>query len=165
MRLMLAIVGLLLMSVTGQGASEYPAPKEGEWIAHDFRFHTGEVVRGLRLHYTTVGDASRDPVLIIHGTAGSGAGMLTSSFAGELFGPRQPLDARQYFVILPDAIGAGKSSKPSDGLRAKFPSYDYDDMVRAEYALVTEGLGINLNPAVGARNEFAYNLGYRFRPG
>ena len=91
---------------------------------------------------TTIGEPSGQPVLILHGTAGSGTGMLTPSFAGELFGAGQPLDASKYFIILPDGVGAGKSSKPSDGLRAAFPDYDYDDMVAAQYALVTQGLGI-----------------------
>jgi homoserine O-acetyltransferase/O-succinyltransferase len=123
-------------------AADYPAPKEGEWVARDFRFHTGEVMPELRLHYRTIGEPSGQPVLILHGTAGSGARMLTPAFAGELFGPGQPLDASKYFIVLPDAIGAGKSSKPSDGLRGKFPKFNYDDMVTAQYLLVTEGLGI-----------------------
>jgi homoserine O-acetyltransferase len=123
-------------------AAEFPAPKEGQWMARDFRFHTGEVMPELRLHYRTVGDPSGEPVLILHGTAGSGAGMLTPAFAGELFGAGQALDASKYFIILPDAIGAGKSTKPSDGLRTKFPKYNYDDMVDAQYRLVAEGLGI-----------------------
>jgi homoserine O-acetyltransferase len=96
----------------------------------------------LHLHYITVGAPTGDPVLILHGTAGSGASMLTPGFAGVLFGPGQPLDAAKYFIILPDAIGAGGSSKPSDGLRTKFPRYDYADMVAAQHMLVTEGLGI-----------------------
>ena len=108
----------------------------------DFRFHTGAVLPELRLNYTTVGAPSGEPVLILHGTTGSGAGMLTPSFAGELFGPGQPLDASRYYVILPDAIGTGKSSKPSDGLRAGFPKYNYDDMVDAQYRLVKEHLGV-----------------------
>ena len=123
-------------------AADFPASKEADWTAHDFRFHTGEVAPELRIHYTTIGAPSGEPVLILHGTAGSGAGMLTPAFAGELFGPGQPLDATRYFIILPDAIGAGKSAKPSDGLRAKFPNYNYDDMVLAQYRLVTEGLGL-----------------------
>jgi homoserine O-acetyltransferase len=94
----------------------------------------------LRLHYTTVGAPTGEPVLILHGTTGSGAGMLTPVFAGELFGPRQPLDATRYYVILPDAIGHGKSSKPSDGLRASLPRYNYAGMVSAQYRLVTEHL-------------------------
>src|SRR5258705_13622468 len=120
-------VVLCLIALTA-AAAEYPAPKEGDWIARDFRFLTGEVMPELRLHYTTIGAPSGEPVLILHGTTGSGAGMLTGAFAGELLGPGQPLDASRYFVILPDAIGAGKSSKPSDGRRAKFPRYNYDDM-------------------------------------
>jgi homoserine O-acetyltransferase len=123
-------------------AADYPAPKEGQWTARDFKFHTGEVMPELRLHYRTVGDPSGEPVLILHGTSGSGASMLTPAFAGELFGAGQALDASKYFIILPDAIGAGKSSKPSDGLRARFPRYNYDDMVDAQHRLVTEGLGI-----------------------
>ncbi len=123
-------------------AADYPAPRPGEWTATDFRFHTGEVMPALRLHYTTIGDPSGEPVLILHGTAGSGAGLLSPAFAGELFGAGQPLDAAKYFIILPDAIGHGKSAKPSDGLRAKFPPYDYDDMVAAHYRLLAEGLGV-----------------------
>jgi homoserine O-acetyltransferase len=123
-------------------AADYPAPREGDWVARDFRFHTGEVMPELRLHYTTVGEPSGQPVLVLHGTAGSGATMLTADFAGELFGPGQALDASKYYIILPDALGAGKSTKPSDGLRAKFPRYNYDDMVAAQYRLVSEGLGI-----------------------
>src|SRR5262245_17909814 len=123
-------------------AADYPAPKEAVWIARDFRFHTGETLPILRLHYATVGAPSGEPVLILHGTAGSSANMLTKDFAGELFGPGQPLDAARYFIILPDALGTGKSTRPSDGLRARFPKYNYDDMVLAQYRLVTEGLGI-----------------------
>ena len=89
-------------------AADYPAPKEGDWIAKDFRFHTGEVMPEVRLHYTTVGAPTGEPVLLLHGTGGAGPNFLTPAFAGELFGEGQPLDARKYFIILPDAIGAGK---------------------------------------------------------
>jgi len=123
-------------------AADYPAAKEGDWIARDFRFHTGEVMPQLRLHYRTLGDPAGEPVLLLHGTGGSGANFLTPALGGELFGAGQPLDASKYFIILPDAIGAGKSGKPSDGLRSKFPRYNYDDMVEAQYRLVTEGLGL-----------------------
>jgi homoserine O-acetyltransferase len=123
-------------------AADYPAPKEGSWVVRDFRFHTGEVLPELRLNYTTVGAPTGEPVLILHGTTGSAASMLTPAFAGELFGPGQPLDAARYYIILPDAIGTGKSGKPSDGLRAKFPQYNYDDMVDAQYRLVKEHLGV-----------------------
>jgi homoserine O-acetyltransferase/O-succinyltransferase len=136
-----AVMGLSLISLAAV-ASEFPPPKEGDWVARNFRFHNGETMDALRLHYTTVGNPSGEPVLILHGTAGSGAGFLSPTFAGELFGPGQALDANKYFIILPDAIGAGKSSKPSDGLRTKFPRYNYDDMVQAQYRLTTEGLGV-----------------------
>ncbi len=133
---------LLALTAVPSLAAGYPAPTESDWVAKDFRFHTGEVMPNLRLHYTTVGSPSGEPVLILHGTAGTGAGMLSPVFADELFGPGQPLDASKYYIILPDGIGHGKSAKPSDGLRAKFPQYNYEDMVAAHYRLVTEGLGI-----------------------
>jgi homoserine O-acetyltransferase len=136
-------VGLLLLLIArASSAADYPAPKEGSWIVRDFRFHTGEALPELRLSYLTVGDPSGEPVLILHGTDGSAANLLNAGFAGELFGPGQPLDATRYFIILPDALGAGKSSKPSDQLRTKFPRYNYDDMVRAQYQLVAEHLGL-----------------------
>lgn len=123
-------------------AADFPTPKEGSWVVRDFRFHTGETLPELRLHYRTVGEPSGEPVLVLHGTGGSGANMLSPAFGGELFGPGQPLDASRYFIILPDAIGTGKSTKPSDGLRAGFPKYNYDDMVDAQYRLVKEHLGV-----------------------
>ena len=134
-------VALVLPGVPGF-AADSPAPKEGSAIIRDFRFHTGEVLPEMRLHYTTLGAASGEPVLILHGTTGSGASMLTAAFAGELFGAGQPLDTNRYYIILPDAVGHGKSSKPSDGLRMKFPKYDYEDMVEAQYRLLTEHLGV-----------------------
>ena len=137
----LAAVALLFTSLAA-GAADYPAPKEGDFVAKNFKFHTGETMPELRLHYTTVGDPSGIPVLVLHGTGGSGSGMLTAAFAGELFGKDQPLDAAKYYIILPDSIGHGKSAKPSDGLKTRFPAYDYADMVDAQYRLVTEGLGI-----------------------
>jgi homoserine O-acetyltransferase len=140
-RIACALALLLAITVSAR-AQSYPAPKEGTWIARDFKFHTGEVMPELRLAYTTVGEPSGEPVLVLHGTGGSSASMLTASFAGELFGPGQALDATKYFIVLPDGIGHGKSSKPSDGLRAKFPRYNYDDMVRAQHRLLTEGLGL-----------------------
>ncbi len=123
-------------------AADYPTPKQADWTASQFRFHAGETARSLRLHYTTIGDPANEPVLILHGTGQSGSAMLTAGFAGELFGPGQPLDATRYYLILPDALGAGQSAKPSDGMRAGFPRYNYADMVLAQYRLVTEGLGI-----------------------
>lgn len=131
-----------ILAAIASFAADYPAPQEGSWVVRDFRFHTGEVLPELRLHYTTVGAPTGEPVLILHGTNGSGTGMLNPAFASELFGPGQPLDARRYYIILPDAVGTGKSSKPSDGLRTKFPKYNYDDMVSAQYRLVREHLGV-----------------------
>jgi homoserine O-acetyltransferase len=135
-------VAATLVGTLNIKAQNYPPPKEADWVARDFRFHTGEVLSEIRIHYTTVGEPSGEPVLILHGTTQSGTGVLSPAFAGELFGPGQPLDANKYFIILPDSIGHGKSAKPSDGLRAKFPRYNYDDMVLAQYRLVTEGLGL-----------------------
>ena len=120
----------------------YPAPRQAEWIAKDFKFHTGEVMPELRIGYTTIGEPSGQPVLILHGTGGSANSMLTPAFAGELFGPSQPLDASRYYIVIPDAVGHGRTSKPSDGLKTKFPRYNYEDMVDAQYRLVKEGLGI-----------------------
>ncbi len=124
-------------------AQNLPAPRSGVWIAKDFRFHTGEVMPELKIGYTTLGNPAGEAVVILHGTTGTGAGMLNNSaFGGELFGPGQVLDASKYFIILPDSLGTGGSSKPSDGLRARFPRYNYDDMVQAQYRLLTEGLNL-----------------------
>jgi homoserine O-acetyltransferase/O-succinyltransferase len=123
-------------------AQNYPAPTHAEWIAKDFKFHTGEVMPELRIGYTTIGEPSGQPVLILHGTGGSANSMLTPAFAGELFGPSQLLDASRYYIVIPDAVGHGRTSKPSDGLKTKFPRYNYEDMVDAQYRLVKEGLGI-----------------------
>ncbi|WP_316214489.1 MULTISPECIES: alpha/beta fold hydrolase [unclassified Bradyrhizobium] len=141
-RSVIAAIAALLLSSIAALASDYPAPKQGDFVVKDFKFHTGERLPELRLHYVTVGEPSGQPVLVLHGTGGSAASMLSPAFAGELFGKDQPLDATKYYIILPDSIGHGKSSKPSDGLRTKFPAYDYADMVDAQYRLVTEGLGI-----------------------
>ncbi len=136
-----AIFGLVVISLAAN-AADYPTPKEGAWIARDFRFHTGEILPEVRLHYRTIGKPEGIPVVVLHGTGSSGLSMLTPAFAGELFGPGQPLDAEKYFIILPDALGHGNSTKPSDGLKTKFPQYNYADMVDAQYRLVAEGLGI-----------------------
>lgn len=142
MRLLLRLVAALTFIATSAFAQSFPAPKTGEWIAKDFKFHTGETLPEVKLAYTTIGEPTGEPVLIIHGTSGNAASMLGPAFGGVLFGPGQPLDAQKYFIIIPDALGHGKSSKPSDGLRAKFPRYNYDDMVSAQHRLVTEGLGV-----------------------
>src|SRR5712691_8790965 len=116
----IAALALLLPSLAAV-AADYPAPKTGDWIAPNFKFHTGEVMSALKLHYTTVGDPAGTPVVVLHGSGGSAASMLTPAFAGQLFGSGQPLDATKYYIIIPDALGHGKSSKPSDGLKTKFP--------------------------------------------
>ena len=126
----------------GAFAADYPAPREDSWVARDFRMHTGEVMAQLPLGYRTVGAPTGEPVLVLHGTAASGASMLTPAFAGELFGAGQPLDASRYYIIIPDTLGHGKSAKPSDGLRTKFPHYNYEDMVDAHYRLLTEHLNV-----------------------
>jgi homoserine O-acetyltransferase len=137
------VLGLaLLLGAVPVRAADPPQPQEGDFLAKDFRFHTGEVLPEVRLHYRTVGAPTGEPVLVLHGSSGSGLTMMGKNFAGELFGPGQPLDAAKYFIIIPDALGSGKSSRPSDGLRAHFPKYTYEDMVTAQYRLVTEHFGI-----------------------
>jgi homoserine O-acetyltransferase len=140
MRRLLAVLAMAF--ALPAAAADYPAPKQGDWVAKDFKFHTGETMPALKLHYTTIGNPRNPAVLMLHGTTGSGTRLLTPGFAGELFGPGQPLDATKYFIVMPDGIGHGQSSKPSDGLRTSFPLYDYADMVEAQHRLLTEGLGI-----------------------
>lgn len=131
-------------------AADYPQPQPGDFIVRDFQFKSGEKLPELKLHYYTLGQPQKDAtgkvrnaVLILHGTTGSGRQFLTPNFGGVLFGPGQLLDATKYFIILPDNVGHGKSSKPSDGLHARFPHYEYDDMIELQYRLLTQGLGVN----------------------
>src|SRR5437899_6869393 len=119
------------------------AVSEGDFVLRNFRFASGETLPELRLHYRTLGTPGSPAVLVLHGTTGSGAQFLGQSFAGELFGPGQLLDPAKYFIVLPDGIGHGNSSKPSDGLHARFPHYGYRDMVEAQYRLLTEGLHVS----------------------
>jgi homoserine O-acetyltransferase len=144
------LVGTLSFALPSVGQQTLPATMEGDFVLHDFKFHSGESLPELRLHYTTLGKPVRDAqghvsnaALILHGTGGTGHQFFAPQFAGELFGPGQLLDTARYFIVLPDGIGHGKSSKPSDGLHAHFPQYDYDDMVAAHYRLLSEGLGVN----------------------
>ena len=170
----LAIIcfGLLVATVLrAQEPAQY-AVAEGDYIAHDFKFKSGEQLAELRLHYRTLGKLTRDAqgqatnaVLILHGTGGSGGSFLRPEFAGELFGPGQLLDSNRYFIILPDGIGHGKSSKPSDGMHAKFPSYDYDDMVAAQHLLLTEALGVQrlrliMGTSMGCMQSFVWSETY-----
>src|ERR1700681_2385595 len=135
---------------TAGRAAHPPLPVEGEWLLNNFQFASGETLAELRIHYRTLGQPRRDEravvrnaVLILHGTGGSGAQFMAPEFAGELFGPGQPLDVSRYFVVLPDGIGHGQSSKPSDGLHARFPRYGYSDMGAAQYPLLSQGLQVN----------------------
>ena len=144
-----SFLAFLLIAVTIARAADYP-PAESDYAIRDFKFTSGETLPELRIHYRTLGRAEKDAqgkttnaVLIMHGTTGSGAQFLRPEFAGELFGPGQALDATKFFIVLPDGIGHGKSSKPSDGLHAKFPRYGYRDMVEAQYRLLTDHLGVN----------------------
>jgi len=142
---------LSLITVAGTlAAADYPTPTEGDYTIHNFKFASGETLPELRIHYRTLGKIDKDAqgktrnaVLIMHGTTGSGAQFIRPEFAGKLFGKDQPLDATKFLIVLPDGIGHGKSSRPSDGLHAKFPHYGYIDMVVAQYRLLTEGLGVN----------------------
>jgi len=131
----------LAFAIAAMAAAAWSAD-EADWVVRDFKFHTGEVLPELKLHYTTLGAKNGEPVVVLHGTTQSGGAMLSPAFGGELFGPGQPLDASRYYIILPDSIGHGKSSKPSDGLGTKFPQYNYDDMVNAHQRLVAEHLGL-----------------------
>jgi homoserine O-acetyltransferase len=131
-------------------AQEIPKPAEGDFVVHNFRFRSGEVLPEMRLHYATYGKPVTDSagrvtnaVMILHGTTGTGMAFTSTRFAGVLSGPGELLDANRYFIILPDSIGHGHSTKPSDGLHAHFPHYDYDDMVEAQHLLLTDGLKIN----------------------
>ena len=140
---LLKAISVLAFVWSSIAAADYPVPKQGEWIARNFVLHTGEVMPELRLHYLTLGQPTGIPVVVLHGTSGSGEATLTPAFAGELFGPAAPLDATKYYIVIPDALGHGHSSKPSDGLKAKFPQYNYADMIDAQYRLLSEGLGIS----------------------
>jgi len=169
--LLSTITALASTPLSGQQAAP-PAAAEGDFIVKNFKFRSGETLPELRLHYTTLGKPVRDAhgrvtnaVLILHGTGGSGSQFLQPIFAGELFGPGQLLDANRYFIILPDGVGHGKSSKPSDGLHAHFPQYDYDDMVTAHHVLLKEGLSVDhlrliLGTSMGCMHSFVWGETY-----
>jgi homoserine O-acetyltransferase/O-succinyltransferase len=164
---------LASLAIRAQPATPaYSNQVESDWVARNFVFHTGESLPELRLHYITIGKPLRDAaghvsnaVLVLHGTGGTGQAFLRENFGGQLFGPGQPLDGETHFVILPDAPGHGKSSKPSDGLHARFPHYDYEDMVRAEFQLLQEGLHVDhlrliMGTSMGAMHTWVW--GYRY---
>lgn len=148
--LALVLAAPIALSAQGAAAAWARAGTQGDFVVRDFRFSTGEVLPELKLHYTTLGTPRKDArgiirnaVMILHGTGGAGRSFLSGAYAGQLFGPGQLLDSAKYFIVLPDGIGHGGSSKPSDGLRAKFPKYTYDDMVAAQHRLLTQHLGVN----------------------
>jgi homoserine O-acetyltransferase len=170
-RFLSRLAGALLLTL-GAAQAQTPAPVEGDYVVHNFKFRSGETLTDLRLHYTTLGTPHRDAhgrvtnaVIIMHGTGGDGHQFLRPQFSGVLFVPGGLLDPAKYFLILPDGIGHGKSSKPSDGLHAKFPHYDYDDMVAADYALVTKGLHVNhlrlvMGTSMGCMHSFVWGEAY-----
>jgi len=170
--------GALLASFClGVGAASHAAspelrPLEGDYVIHDFHFASGETLPELRMHYTYLGKAKKDgqgrvtnAVLIMHGTGGSGRSLINERFSAVLFQKGQLLDAEKYFIILPDGIGHGKSSKPSDALRMHFPQYSYQDMVLAQYLLLTKGLDVNhlrlvMGTSMGCMHTFMWGEAY-----
>jgi len=169
--LMLGPVQASAQNAPGNAAT-WPSPHEGDFVIHDFRFQSGETSPEVRIHYTTLGTPVKDAggrtvnaVLVLHATGGSGRQFLRPIFAGVLFGPGQLLDATRYYIILPDNIGHGKSSKPSDGMHAHFPQYDYADMVSLQHELVEKGLGVNhlrlvLGTSMGCMHSWMWGEAY-----
>jgi homoserine O-acetyltransferase/O-succinyltransferase len=171
-RIFIAVVFLFFAVAASAQPAPFPTPVDGDFVARDYVFTSGERLPEVKIHYRTVGTPRKDAdgvvrngVLILHGTGGSGAGFLSATYCGRLFGKGQPLDAEKYFIILPDNVGHGQSSKPSDGLRMKFPKYRYTDMVRLQHALVTKGLGLTnlklvMGTSMGAMH--AWDWGYMY---
>jgi len=168
-----AVVAALFLALPALAQqSSLPPSTEGDFVIHNFQFRSGESLPDLKLHYTTLGKPARDAqgrtsnaVLVLHGTGGTGHQFFARQFSSVLFGPGQLLDATRYFIVLPDGIGHGKSSKPSDGMHAHFPQYDYDDMVAAHYRLLTEGLGVNhlrlvMGTSMGCMHSFVWGETY-----
>ncbi|HEY2461850.1 MAG TPA: alpha/beta fold hydrolase [Candidatus Acidoferrum sp.] len=167
-----AVVATLIFAASGWAQQKSLPTTEGDFVVHNFKFRSGEVLPEMKLHYTTLGKPVKDAngrvmnaVLVLHGTGGSGHQFLVAQFAGELYGPGQLLDVTKYYVILPDGIGHGKSSKPSNGMHAHFPQYDYDDMVAAQHQLVSEGLGVNhlrlvMGTSMGCMHSFVWGETY-----
>ena len=168
-----------IASIASAQTSQPPAHPQTHWpvqsatyVIHNFRFGTGETFPELKLHYLTLGQPHRDPaghtdnvVLLLHGTGGDAYSLLNPVFSDELFGPGQPLDITKYFIILPDDIGQGESSKPSDGLRMNFPHYDYDDMVASQHTMLIDGLHVDhlrliLGTSMGCMQSFVWGETY-----
>ena len=169
--MMFALIAVLAAQTAVPAAKVWPT-REGDVVLKDFRFRDGEALPALKMHYTTLGTPHRNAageidnaVMVLHGTGGDGHQFLRAQFADELYGPGQPLDIRRYWIILPDNIGHGKSSKPSDGLGMRFPRYDYDDMVEAQHRMLTEGLGIKhmrliMGTSMGCMHSFVWGETY-----
>jgi homoserine O-acetyltransferase len=169
--ILLLAANLLVLAQGPQVAAKWPA-KDGTYIIKGFRFGTGESLPELKLHYLTLGEPHRDSaghtdnaVLLLHGTGGSAHSLLNPVFADVLFGPGQPLDISKFYIILPDDIGHGQSSKPSDGLRMHFPQYDYDDMVASQHAMLLDGLHVDhlrliLGTSMGCMQSFVWGETY-----
>ncbi len=169
---MLAAVAFVLGLNAAALADEALPTQEGDYVTHNFHFRSGETLADLRLHYTTLGKPHRNArghvdnaVLVMHGTGGDGHQFLRPQFSSVLFVPGGLLDASRYFIILPDGIGHGKSSKPSDGLHAKFPHYDYDDMAAADYLMLTKGLRVDhlrlvMGTSMGCMHSFVWGETY-----
>ncbi len=167
----LAAALLFLAATAAPAATAWPVT-EGDFTVRDFRFHDGSSLPALKLHYRTLGTPQRDAsgritnaVMVLHGTGGTGAQFLRPQFADELYGPGQPLDITRFYIILPDGIGHGDSSKPSDGLRMAFPNYDYADMVAAQHDLLTKGLGVTslrllMGTSMGCMHDFIWGETY-----
>ena len=169
-------LAICFVVISGPGAviavAQQPLPEEGNYILRDFRFRSGETLSELRLHYRTFGAPAHDAqgrvtnaVLVLHGTGSTGARFLTPDFAGALFGPGQLLDARRYFIVIPDNVGHGGSSKPSDGLRMRFPQFEYDDAVALQYRLLTDHLGVNhlrliIGTSMGCMHSWLWGVTY-----
>ncbi|HEX8842722.1 MAG TPA: alpha/beta fold hydrolase, partial [Sphingomicrobium sp.] len=169
--MMFALIAALAAQAAAAPAKVWPT-REGDVMLKNFRFRDGESLPEVRMHYTTLGAPHRNAageidnaVMVLHGTGGDGHQFLRPQFADELYGPGQPLDIRKYWIILPDNIGHGKSSKPSDGLKMRFPKYDYDDMVEAQHRMLTEGLGIRhmrliMGTSMGCMHSFVWGETY-----
>ncbi|HET7218537.1 MAG TPA: alpha/beta fold hydrolase [Vicinamibacterales bacterium] len=169
---LIVCVCLLLPAGSRAQTQSYPAPVEGDFVVKSFRFESGETLADVKIHYRTIGTPRKDAsgnvanaVLILHGTGGTGRGFVTDGYAGRLFGKGQLLDAERYFIVLPDNVGHGQSTKPSDGLRMKFPKYGYTDMVRLQHLLVTEGLGLTrlrlvMGTSMGAMHTWMWGYMY-----
>lgn len=171
MRKILLPIVAALAAISAPALAEWPT-MEGDAILKDFTFASGEKLPQVKMHYTTLGTPHRNArgeidnaVMVLHGTGGTGKQFLQPQFADELYGPGQPFDIAKFYVILPDSIGHGASSKPSDGMRMAFPKYDYDDMVKAQYRLLTEGLGVKklkviLGTSMGCMHAFVWGETY-----